>query len=43
MTTILGIKTNNDEEGIVIAADTQINIYEENKQTGKLNSSKIKT
>ena len=43
MTTILGIKTSNDEEGIVIAADTQINIYEENKQTGKLSGSKIKT
>ena len=43
MTTILGIKTNNDEEGIVIAADTQINLYEENKQTGKLSGSKIKT
>src|SRR3989344_2823273 len=43
MTTIIGMKTNNDEEGIGIAADTQINIYEENKQTGKLSGSKIKT
>jgi len=43
MTTILGIKTGSEEEGIILATDTQINLYDGETHTGKLISSKIRT
>jgi len=42
MTTIIGIKTNAGEEGIVLAADTQLNMYKEGKNTGKKYFSKLR-
>jgi hypothetical protein len=42
MTTILGIKTA-DEEAVVLAADTQVSLYEKGERTGKIISSKIST
>jgi 20S proteasome alpha/beta subunit len=43
MTTILGIKTNSGEEGIVLAADTQLTTFEGEQQTEKSTISKLKT
>lgn len=41
MTTILGIKANASKEGIVLAADSQLNFYEGDDHTGKAELPKI--
>ena len=43
MTTILGIKTNDGEEGVILAADTQLNFYEGNTHTKKKGMFKLYT
>ena len=43
MTTILGIKTNDGEEGIVLASDTQLNLYEGDTYTKKKGMFKLYT
>ncbi|MFH1682716.1 MAG: hypothetical protein ABIA37_02875 [Candidatus Woesearchaeota archaeon] len=42
MTTILGIKSNLGEESIVLASDTQLNLYDGKNHTGKEKISKLR-